>query len=347
VRAAVLGSLAAIAITAAFSPLADVIHRTLPALVLLVPVIATAVTGGRVASLVVAVVGVLSFATVFLPPLGNPGVDTTEDREVAVLFFVVAATTGFFTASTIESERARAASERTRRESLERLDQQRATMLRAVSHDLRTPLASIQAAATDLRAGTPFDPATRAQLLDLIVDQTSRLDRLVGNVLSLGRIEAGDMAPAIQAVDLIELVETCAGRLERSMRGLDVTIEVPGEESGTPVLAAGDWSQLDQVVTNLLENAAAHAPPGTTIEVGIQAGDRVITTSVVDHGRGIDPAVLPRLFEAYTTTSEGPTRGIGLTICRSVIDAHGGTLGAAPTPGGGATFTFTLPAWSP
>jgi len=343
----VLGSLAAITVTLAFSPFADVIHRTLPALVLLVPVIATAVTGGRVASLIVAVVGVTAFTTVFLPPLGNPAVDATEDREVAVLFFIVATTTGFFTASTIEHERARATTERARREALERLDHQRAGMLRAVSHDLRTPLASIQAAATDLRAGTPFDQATRDQLLDLIADQTGRLDRLVGNVLSLGRIEAGDLAPDLQPVDLVELVESCVRHLVRDLRTLSVDVVVVG---GTGIdgaaVVSGDWSQLDQVVTNLLENAATHSPTGSMIEVVIRRDGDVVTTSVVDHGTGIDPSVLPRLFEAYATTNEGPTRGLGLTICRSVIDAHDGTLHAEATPGGGATFTFTLRAAS-
>jgi two-component system sensor histidine kinase KdpD len=218
-------------------------------------------------------------------------------------------------------------------------------MLRAVSHDLRTPLASIQAAATDLRAGTPFDAATRAQLLDLIVDQTSRLDRLVGNVLSLGRIEAGDMAPDLQPVDLVELVETCADRLGRTMSGLEVAVDVADAAApDAPVLVAGDWSQLDQVVTNLLENAAAHGAARSPIEVAIRRAGAVVATSVIDHGRGVDPTVLPMLFEPYTTTSDGPTRGIGLTICRSVIEAHGGTLRAGPTPGGGATFTFTLQA---
>jgi K+-sensing histidine kinase KdpD len=343
-RSAVIGSLAAVGVTLAFSPFADAIHRTLPALVLLVPPITAAVTGGRIASVVVAVVGVLAFATLYLPPLGSPAVDGNDDRGVAVLFFVVATATGVFTASTVEFERSRAASERARREVLERMDQQRGAMLRAVSHDLRTPLASIQVAATDLRAGTPFDATTRAQLLDLIVDQSSRLDRLVGNVLSLGRIEAGDLAPDIQPVDLVELIEVCADRLARSMRELHVTTRSVGAATDGPVLVAGDRSQLDQVVTNLLENAAAHGPPGSAIEVVVRRDAEMITTAVVDHGRGLDPAVVAHLFEAYTTTNAGPTRGIGLTICRSVIDAHGGTLRAEPTPGGGATFTFSLPA---
>ena len=337
-RSALIGSVAAVAITVAFSSFADVIHRTLPALMLLVPVIATAVAGGRVASIVVAVVGVLAFATVFLPPLGSPAIESNEDREVAVLFFLVAISTGVLTASTVESERNRAETERSRRKVLESLDQQRSAMLRAVSHDLRTPLASIHAAATDLRAGTPFDTDTRAELLDLIVDQTRRLDRLVGNVLSLGRIEAGDLSPAFEQVDLVELALSCTARLSRDLRDLTVSVE-PLEGS---VLALGDWTQLDQVITNLLENACAHAPPGSTIEIVVRGEGSMVTTSVVDHGPGLDPAVLPRLFEPYATTNDGPTRGIGLTICRSVIDAHGGSLRADPTPGGGATFTFTL-----
>ena len=146
---------------------------------------------------------------------------------------------------------------------LERVDEQRRALLRSVSHDLRTPLAAIRAATSDMRDGAGYDDATRDELLDMVGDEAERLDRLVANLLSLSRIEAGAFQPDRQAVALDELVADRVHRLARVFR--DVTVEQAIVRRALPLVDA-DYSQLDQVLTNLLENAARHSPDGASID---------------------------------------------------------------------------------
>jgi two-component system sensor histidine kinase KdpD len=208
-----------------------------------------------------------------------------------------------------------------------------------VSHDLRTPLASIRALTTDLRAGVAYDDETRDELLEIVNDEAERLDRLVANLLSLSRIEAGALQPDRQAVALDELVGEVVLRLGRVFEHVTVKDAIP---SGLPLVDA-DYSQIDQVVTNLLENAARHSPAGGTIEVGARALADEVEVWVRDEGPGIDLGHRGELFEPFRRGPGSESSGIGLAICRAIVEAHGGQIDVSNNPDSGATFRFTLP----
>jgi two-component system sensor histidine kinase KdpD len=223
---------------------------------------------------------------------------------------------------------------------------QRSALLRSVTHDLRTPLAAIRAIVTDLFAGTDYDDTTRSELLQTVCDEVDRLDRLVGNLLSMSRIEAGVLEPEHQAIDVAELVRHRIGVLAALLRDFTVVADI---EPGLP-LADGDYGQLEEVLTNLLGNAARHAPAGSRIEVrarelpiDIAAGLAFVAISVVDHGPGIDPAARERVFEAFQRGPGSRSTGLGLAICQAIVKLHGGTIRIDETPGGGATVVFTVP----
>ena len=232
---------------------------------LVLPVVVAGVVGGRLAAVVVAVEGALALALVFLGAGVALGVSVEEDLAALIVFLVVAVVVGGLVGTVATADRQRATAEAARVVALQELDEARSGLLRSVSHDLRTPLAVIRAVATDLRSGTAYDDATRDELLGLVGTEAERLDRIVANLLSLSRIEAGTLQPDRQAVDLGELVTSSAERMERVLEGLAVTLDVAPD---LPLVPA-DYSQVDQVVTNLLENAARHSTPGAPIEVTV------------------------------------------------------------------------------
>jgi two-component system sensor histidine kinase KdpD len=230
---------------------------------------------------------------------------------------------------------------------LEQVDAQRSALLRSVSHDLRTPLATIRAVTSDLRSGgASYDDETRDDLLELVEDEAERLDRLVGNLLSLSRIEAGALQPDRQAVDLDELVRDRVRHLARLFRQVRIVVDIPEDLP----LVDGDYTQLEQVVTNLLENAARHAPATSTVTVSAHADPHdagFVALVVQDEGIGIPNHERQRVFEPFRRGEGSRSSGIGLAICKAVVDAHGGRIGVDRTPGGGATFTLTLPVRPP
>jgi two-component system sensor histidine kinase KdpD len=222
---------------------------------------------------------------------------------------------------------------------LAEIDAQRAALLRSVSHDLRTPLATIRAAASDLASGTAFDEATRRELLELVGDESERLDRLVSNLLSLSRIESGTLRPERQAIALDELVGDVLRRLGRLFRQVRLDVDVPPDLP----FVDGDHSQLDQLLTNLLENAARYAPAGSAVHVVAAGRDGTVELRVIDEGIGVPDHERLRIFEPFRRGEGSRSSGIGLATCKAIADAHGGAIRVERTPGGGATFVVTLP----
>lgn len=317
-----IGGVALLALV--LGPLHASLSRATQALILVVPVVVAAVVGGRRPALVTALVATAAYALV-LPPVGSVRIHLGEDLVALVVFLAVALVLGTLVATRIEV--------------LGEVERQRSALLRSVSHDLRTPLAAISAAATELRSDATHDAATERSLLDLVGDESARLDRLVGNLLSLSRIEADALQPRRQAVDVGELVAECTRRLDRLFAGTPLTVDVPADLPSVPA----DYWQLDQVVTNLLENAVRHSPPGTPIRVAARAGGDAVVLTVDDEGPGIPPARRDEVFEAFRGGEAGATSGVGLAICRAIVEAHGGTIGAGDGPGGGARLTVRLP----
>jgi two-component system sensor histidine kinase KdpD len=346
--------------TAALVPARDSFTVGTPALVLVAPGLVAALVGGRLAAVVTAAAAVVVLDLVFVEPYGTLDVHVVDDVVALVTFGAVSLIVATLVAQagdrrraaeqrareiaalTRQQEQNRRAQERLTSEkvALEQAEEARRALLRSVSHDLRTPLAAIRAITSDLRAGTAYDEATQHELLDVVGDEAERLDRLVANLLSLSRIEAGALTPHRQAVDLDELVGDRVRRLPRVLRDVDVEVRLP---ELVPLVDA-DYILLDQVVTNLLENAARHCPDGGRITIdGRDECDRMVV-SVSDNGPGVPAAERTRIFEPFRTAGSGSrSSGVGLAICKAIVEAHGGRIWVDEAPGGGARFSFTLP----
>ncbi|HEY7030539.1 MAG TPA: ATP-binding protein [Thermomicrobiales bacterium] len=253
--------------------------------------------------------------------------------------------TSFANQAALALERARLATDAARAEALAQSDELKSALLAAVSHDLRTPLATIKASTTSLLDPTvDWDRKARDDFLRGIDEETDRLALMVGNLLDLSRIEGGVLKPDKEWYDVAELVEDAAGRLasRASQRGHVLTTEV---EPALP-LAHFDYVEIAQVVMNLAENALQYTPPGTAVTIAARRVPGAVEMAVCDNGAGIPPKDVPHLFEKFYRadgTGRVPGTGIGLAIARGLVEAHGGRIWVESLVGEGTTFRFTLP----
>jgi two-component system sensor histidine kinase KdpD len=215
-----------------------------------------------------------------------------------------------------------------------------------VSHDLRTPLSAIKASATVLlQQDVALDAPARYDLLSAINEETDRLNRLVGDLLDMSRIEAGALRLRYDWCDLDELIRAVARRLAPRMTAFRLRFDWPTD---LPLVKA-DYVQIDRVVTNLLENALRFAPPDSTIDVTACAEARTITVAVTNQGPAIPERVRSHLFDKFYRVFEDRApdmgTGLGLSICKGIIEAHGGRIWmeSPVTDNAGARFVFTLP----
>lgn len=362
---AAVGIGVALVVIAALVPFRADVTGTSPALLLVLAVVAGGVLGGSWAAALTAVVAAAGFNLAFIRPYWDLKVDVWEDWVALGVFLTVALVVGLLMAAeadrrraaeareaevrslyerlqAADEERDRLSEEVARMEVLERVDEQRSALLRSVSHDLRSPLATIRAVASDLRDGVVYEESVRAELLVTVCDESERLERVVANFLSLSRIEAGALDPERQAVPIDELVAERLRRLSGLFREVRVQVDLPPDLP----LVDGDYTQLEQVVTNLLENASRYAPAGSIVRVGgraLSAGAQV-EIWVADEGIGVPDWERERVFEPFRRGEGSRSSGVGLAICKAVVEAHGGHIRVDRTPGGGATFAFTVPA---
>jgi two-component system sensor histidine kinase KdpD len=242
-------------------------------------------------------------------------------------------------------DRVRLADEARRAALRAKTEELRSGLLSAVSHDLRTPLAAITGAGTLLLEDGATDPALRRELTATVVEEAERLERLVANLLDMTRLESGVVEPKREWVPLVEVVGSAMTRLERSMAGRRVAIEIPEE---IPLLSI-DPLLVQQLLVNLLENAAKHTPPGAEIGVLATREGGTLAVDVADRGPGIPPGEEERVFERFHRAARPAVGGVGLglPIARAIAHAHGGRLTASNRPGGGALFRLTLPILDP
>lgn len=224
-------------------------------------------------------------------------------------------------------------------------EQLRNALLSSVSHDLRTPLAAISGAGSSLLDGLETqDDVTKRELLQTVVDESRRLARLVDNLLDMTRLESGKATPNRQWHVLEELVGSALTRLRRELSRHTVTVSIP---SGMPLLSL-DGVLIEQMLVNLLENAARYTPAGSKIEITARREGSQIVIRVSDNGPGLPAGKEARVFEKFfrgaASTPDGRRgMGLGLAICQAVAEAHGGTISARNRTGGGAEFIIALP----
>jgi two-component system, OmpR family, sensor histidine kinase KdpD len=218
----------------------------------------------------------------------------------------------------------------------------RAALFSSISHDLRTPLASITAAVTNLlEPSARISEVGRDEHLQTIREEAERLNRLVGSFLHLARVRAGAVSPEKQSVSLDDVIEGVVARLQPVLSGHRVRLVLRPD---VPEIRA-DIDQLDQVLTNLLENAARHARGNSEIQISTSRWQSWVEVRVADHGPGIPPSDRERVFEPFIRaepSTDGGT-GLGLSIARALVEAHGGRIWITESPGGGTTVLFRLP----
>jgi two-component system sensor histidine kinase KdpD len=226
---------------------------------------------------------------------------------------------------------------------LEEIDRWRGALMGAVSHDLRTPLAAVKTAVSSLRqAEAHLSAEDRAELLELIEQQSDRLARLVTNLLDMTRIEAGALEIRPTAIPLDELVDESLGNLGGIVGRDRVRVQAP---SDLPMLRI-DHVLVSQVLANLLDNAERVSPPDSVICVTARiasANDDRIEIAVADQGPGIPLRERERVFEMFSQNGRGGRAGLGLAIAKAFVEAHGGTIWIDPNVDLGARIVFTLP----
>ena len=219
----------------------------------------------------------------------------------------------------------------------------RSSLLSAVSHDLRTPLSVITgASSTLLENGATLEPKVRRELVASILEESERLNRLVANLLDMTRLQAGVLEVRKEWQPIEEVIGAALERLGRQLTGHPVTTHVAADLPFVPL----DDLLIQQVLVNLLENAARHTPAGTPVDVSAHREGDSIVVEVADRGPGLPPGDESRLFEKFYRAGTSTSRagaGLGLAICRGIVQLHGGKIHAENRPGGGAVFRFSIP----
>jgi two-component system sensor histidine kinase KdpD len=374
-----LGYLAALvgtaAVTAALVPFRGQINSTTTALAYLLAVLFVALFWGSGPALVASVVGVLCFNFFFLPPLYTLDVAHPENWIALFTFFTTALAVGQLSARekrrAEEAERGEREIERlykelqtaferaSQAEALKQSEKLKSALLDAVTHDLRTPLTSIKASITtlidDARGSTAteepvvLDKDSRLEMMEVIDQESDRLNRFIGDLIELARIEAGELQlrPRWGTVD--EIITTALARAEPLTAKHRVETEI---EKELPLVRV-DNRAVSEVVYSLVDNAAKYSPEGSTIRIIANRGDNaVVHISVADEGEGIPAGLKDRVFDKFframrdgDVTPRGPAgSGMGLAIAKGLVEAHGGRIWIDEPEGDhGTRISFTLP----
>jgi K+-sensing histidine kinase KdpD len=237
-------------------------------------------------------------------------------------------------------ERAQLREQALRSEVLEEVDGFRHALMGSVSHDLRTPLATMKVASSTLcNPGSLLDEDERHELHALIDEETDRLSRLVSGLLDLNRFDAGVLEIRREPTPVHALVNDALDALRASLDGRPVLVDMADDIPDVGI----DRVLVGQALVNLIDNANRHAPPGTTITVTGTVSDEEVTVSVSDAGPGVPAHERAEVFDRFVRFDTGGRSGLGLWIAKTFIDAHDGRLWVEDTPSGGACFRLSLP----
>jgi two-component system, OmpR family, sensor histidine kinase KdpD len=239
----------------------------------------------------------------------------------------------------VELSRRRYAETAAEVEAARRAEVAKTALLQAVSHDLRSPLTAITTATGALKSGL-LDERDRSELLGVLESEGARLERLIGDLLALSRIEAGAVDPDLDWCDLRDSVATAAEHVRALYGEHPIEISMPDD---LPLVKA-DSVQMQRVFANLIENAAKFSPPGAPVKVDGGGGKHVVIT-VTDSGHGIPPSQRAHVFEPFFRAGDGAAgSGLGLAICRGFVEANGGRIHLKSHGGPGTSFSVSFPA---
>jgi len=362
------------ALTAFLNILGGGINSTTVALTMVLVVLFVAATWGSGPAIAAAVLGVLSFNFFFLPPAGTLAIADPENWIAFVVFLITAITAGQLSARVNRrAEEAEAGRREIKRlydelrsaferashaEALRQSERLKSALLDAVTHDLRTPLTSIKASATALldelntqtstSSLSSLDEEGRREMLEVINEESDRLNRLIEGLVEMARIEAGEFRLRRRWGTIEEMVETALARSKNLLSQQRVRIEI---EKDLPVILV-DAGAISEVFYTLIENAAKYSPAGTLIRISASRGENdIIAAAVEDRGPGIPPELRERVFDKFfrITASNNPRSqpsgtGMGLAIARGIVEVHDGRIWIESGEGGSGTkVIFTLP----
>jgi K+-sensing histidine kinase KdpD len=319
-------------------------------IIYLLVVLGLASTRGRYSAILASLVAFLSFDFFIVPPLFT-FVIYQVGEWIALFVFLI---TAIVTSQLAVALRRRAEQEARKNlhiELLQRTDALRAALLSSVSHDLRTPLTVIKAAASSLlQEDVQWDDEVRLGFAHSIEREADRLNRLVGNLLDLSRIEEGVLQPKKEWYHLAEIIQDVLGRMQPILLGRPIQLHLPADLPPVEL----DYVQIDQVLTNLIENAIRYTPADSPIEIDVRQSGAEFVINVADRGPGIPPDAIERVFDKFYRVLDdrphvatSPGSGLGLAVCRGIVEAHSGRIWAEAREGGGVVFRIALPARKP
>lgn len=292
-------------------------------------------TEGFFFSLIISIFAVLSVDYIFTPPFWEVSFTLAGFPLTFLVMMTICVATGIVTS------RAKKVSEMEREAEREKIH---SNLLRAVSHDIRTPLTGIVGATNVLlEQDDTLTPQQRRELLKNANEEAQWLIHIVENLLSITRIGAGEDAQVTKTPEAAEeVIEGAVGKFRRQYPQIDVRVELPEEFFLVPM----DPLLIQQVMTNLLENAAVHGVTTTRVVVSLEKQGKWARFTVCDNGRGIPEGRLHNLFDGTQSAQKGDSTrsmGIGLSVCKTVVAAHRGKIKGENIKGGGARFTVDLP----
>ena len=227
---------------------------------------------------------------------------------------------------------------------LQKLDQMRSEFVSLVSHQIRAPLTNMRGAAERMQTDCPAMTTTCSRMFTILDQQVARLDQLVQDVLNAARIEAGDLALDLEPISVLPIAQQVVDQIRARASNRPFCLPI---KAGLP-LVFGDRLRVAEVLANLLDNADKYSPPGKDVMVEVRADQTEVTLSVRDYGPGLPSGDLARVFEKFYRADSSDSQatygyGLGLYVCRRLVEAQGGRIWVENAPGGGAVFFFTLP----
>jgi two-component system, OmpR family, sensor histidine kinase KdpD len=243
----------------------------------------------------------------------------------------------------ISIERANTVEKLTRSEAARESDRLRSMLLDSVTHEFRTPLTAIKASAETLLSDSELDRSQMKDLLDVINQESDRLNRLIGEAAEVAQLDAHKLQPRLEPHHIREAVDAAVQAAEQNLRPHPLDINVP---ANLPPIRL-DLERITEVIRHLLDNAGKYSPPGTPIQVTAQVEGSHLVTSVADHGPGIDELEQQLIFEKFYRGKDQrmiiPGTGMGLAIAKAIVELHGGKVGVTSQVGHGSLFYFSLP----
>lgn len=347
------------------------VNATTVSLALLLNVLFIATRWGSLPALLASVLAMLCFNFFFLPPSGTFNIAATDNWIALIAFLITAVTAGQLSASVkrraeeaesgkreigrLYAELREAFERASHAEALRQSEKLKSALLDAVTHDLRTPLTSIKASITTLldevRGDPPLtlDGESRLEMMEVIDEESDRLNRFINGLIELARIEAGELQLRRRWGVVDEIISAALTRAEPITRQHRIELEVEQELPGVRV----DESAVSEVVYTLIDNAVKYSAQGSRIRISAQrAGNDLIQMSVEDEGRGVAPDLRERVFDKFfratrdgdVSTTQPTGTGMGLAIAKGIVEAHGGKIWIESAKGGkGTRVVFTLP----